>query len=127
MVALVRFLIVNKFFQRKLSRYESNGYQILYQPPDKVNSPPNYCESCDCELFCIIFVKAVPDKDEDGVDMALDTFCESCAIRKLPGQKNWIILKQYTLEQLGDVYDSLGKFSAEFFDKAEFDVKPIAQ
>ena len=72
-------------------------------------------------------MKAVPDKDEDGVDMALDTFCESCAIRKLPGQKNWIILKQYTLEQLGDVYDSLGKFSAEFFDKAEFDVKPIAQ
>ena len=33
--------------------------------------------------------------------------CEPCAYRKLPGQSNWIVLKQYALEELGDIYDNL--------------------
>ena len=107
-------------FQRRLTRYESSGCTILYQPPERVNSPPNYCETCDTELFCIIFVKAIPDKDEDGIDQALDTYCEQCAYRKLPGQTNWIVLKQYTLEELGDIYDSLNS------DK-DFTTKQICQ
>ena len=59
------------------------------------------------ELFCIIFVKAIPDKDKDGRDLALDTFCEKCALKKLPGHTNWIVLKQFTLDELGQVYDKI--------------------
>ena len=59
--------------QRQLYKYKKLEYRIVYQPEfDK--TPPNYCEKCDCELFCILFVKAVPDFDDNGKPLPLETF-----------------------------------------------------
>ena len=54
-------------------------------------------------------MKKVPDKDLDGLELPLDTFCETCAFRKLQGVKNWIVIKQHNLEELGEVYDNLNR------------------
>ena len=48
-------------------RYKSSGFRIVYQPPESGNSPPNYCDKCDVELFCLLFVKTVAEKDENGL------------------------------------------------------------
>jgi len=39
---------------------------VIYQPKESDKHQPNYCDGCDFELFCIIFVKATPEKDENG-------------------------------------------------------------
>ena len=58
----------SSFLQADLKRYEAEGLKIVYQPRESDNAPPNYCEDCDGELFCTLFVKAKPDKDENGYD-----------------------------------------------------------
>ncbi|CBY20203.1 unnamed protein product [Oikopleura dioica] len=92
--------------QRQLYKYKKLEYRIVYQPEfDK--TPPNYCEKCDCELFCILFVKAVPDFDDNGKPLPLETFCEKCAHNVCTVRQNWIVLQQHTLEDLGQVIDEL--------------------
>ena len=145
---------------------------MIYQPKESDKHQPNYCDGCDFELFCIIFVKATPEKDENGwvfnslsrkhslggsfsetkiifkirVDKPLDTFCETCSISqerfhnglKKTGrfllvlcswikyenlekhksttlQLDWIVLQQYSLEYLGQIYDKLWIIGYESF------------
>jgi len=94
-----------------LCRYQKNGLRIVYQPRDSEHAPPNYCEVCDVELFCVLFVKLKPDKDDNGADLPLNTFCETCSIGQCaPGvdlSAVWIVLRQFNLEQLGQIYDNL--------------------
>lgn len=59
--------------QRQLYKFKKAEYRIVYQP-EFGKSPPNYCEKCDVELFCILFVKAVPDYDENGKPLPLETY-----------------------------------------------------
>ena len=54
------------FVKSDLVRYQSNGLRVVYQPRESEQAPPNYCEVCEDELFCILFVKVKPDKDENG-------------------------------------------------------------
>ena len=53
-------------FQSDLTRLRSDGFRVIYQPKESDKHQPNYCDGCDFELFCIIFVKATPEKDENG-------------------------------------------------------------
>lgn len=96
--------------QRQLYRLRKEEYRIVYQP-EFHKTAPNYCEKCEVELFCVLFVKAVPDRDELGKPLPLETFCESCAHGMTPDKTNWIVLKQALLEDLGKVLDSLMKNS----------------
>lgn len=96
--------------QSDLTRLKSDGFRVIYQPKESDKHQPNYCDGCDFELFCIIFVKATPEKDENGVDKPLDTFCETCSISQHKSttlQLDWIVLQQYSLEYLGQIYDKL--------------------
>lgn len=58
--------VILTVFKSDLTRLKSDGFRVIYQPKESDKHQPNYCDGCDFELFCIIFVKATPEKDENG-------------------------------------------------------------
>ncbi|KAI8772287.1 lysine-specific demethylase 6A-like isoform X4 [Biomphalaria glabrata] len=61
------------------------------------DEPAHYCEECEIEVFNILFVTEC-----DGQFLV---HCQDCARKASPTLNNFVVLNQYTLDELIQIYD----------------------
>lgn len=76
------------------------GKKIAYQARVK-DEPAYYCNECDVEVFNILFVTS-----ESGGKNTYLVHCESCARSATSATSSVVILEQYRVEELMQMYDS---------------------
>lgn len=76
------------------------GKKIAYQARVK-DEPAYYCNECDVEVFNILFVTS-----ESGGKNTYLVHCESCARTASTSSSSVVILEQYRVEELMQIYDS---------------------
>ncbi|ESO83791.1 hypothetical protein LOTGIDRAFT_132923, partial [Lottia gigantea] len=76
---------------------EELGFQIKWQGREK-DEAATYCDDCELEVFNILFVK---EQDKKFI-----VHCQDCSRRISPKLEGFIILNQYKLEHLTEVYDN---------------------
>ncbi|XP_073692430.1 uncharacterized protein kdm6ba [Garra rufa] len=76
------------------------GKKISYQSRVK-DEPAYYCNECDVEVFDLLFVTS-----ENGSRKMYVVHCEDCARQRNPNLSNVVVLEQYRMEELMNVYDS---------------------
>ncbi|KAK9972142.1 hypothetical protein ABG768_025469 [Culter alburnus] len=76
------------------------GKKISYQSRVK-DEPAYYCNECDVEVFNLLFVTS-----ESGSRKTYVVHCEDCARQRSPNLSNVVVLEQYRMEELMNVYDS---------------------
>ncbi|KAM3927257.1 lysine-specific demethylase 6B isoform 2-T6 [Leptodactylus fuscus] len=77
-----------------------SGKKIAYQARVK-DEPAYYCNECDVEVFNILFVTS-----ESGGKNTYLVHCESCARTASISASSVVILEQYRMEELMQIYDS---------------------
>ncbi|XP_075062531.1 lysine-specific demethylase 6B isoform X2 [Mixophyes fleayi] len=77
-----------------------SGKKLAYQARVK-DEPAYYCNECDMEVFNILFVTS-----ESGGKNTYLVHCESCARSASSSMNNVVILEQYRMEELMQMYDS---------------------
>ncbi|XP_076843524.1 lysine-specific demethylase 6B-like [Brachyhypopomus gauderio] len=83
----------------------AEGKMISYQSRVK-DEPAYYCNECDVEVFNLLFVTS-----ENGSKKMYVVHCEDCARERNPNFSNIVVLEQYRVEDLMNIYDS---FSLDF-------------
>ncbi|XP_039514467.1 lysine-specific demethylase 6B isoform X1 [Pimephales promelas] len=79
----------------------ASGKKISYQSRVK-DEPAYYCNECDqVEVFNLLFVTS-----ENGSRKTYVVHCEDCARQRSPNLSNVVVLEQYRMEELMNVYDS---------------------
>ncbi|XP_051953850.1 lysine-specific demethylase 6B-like [Xyrauchen texanus] len=76
------------------------GKKISYQSRVK-DEPAYYCNECDVEVFDLLFVTS-----ENSSRKTYVVHCEDCARQRSPNLSNEVVLEQYRMEELMNVYDS---------------------
>ncbi|XP_043933263.1 lysine-specific demethylase 6B isoform X2 [Protopterus annectens] len=76
------------------------GKKITYQSRVK-DEPAYYCNECDTEVFNILFVTS-----ENGNKKVYMVHCEDCAPKRSASLNSVVILEQYRVEELMQVYDN---------------------
>uniref|UniRef100_A0A673N092 Lysine-specific demethylase 6B n=1 Tax=Sinocyclocheilus rhinocerous TaxID=307959 RepID=A0A673N092_9TELE len=82
------------------------GKKISYQSRVK-DEPAYYCNECDVEVFDLLFVTS-----ENGSRKMYVVHCEDCARQRNPNLSSVVVLEQYRMEELMNVYDSFSLVSA---------------
>ncbi|XP_072349621.1 lysine-specific demethylase 6A-like [Scyliorhinus torazame] len=77
------------------------GKKIIFQSRVK-EEPAYYCNECELEVFNILFVTS-----ENSSRKSYIVHCEDCARQRSPSLPNVVILEQYKMEDLMQVYDHL--------------------
>ncbi|KAM8974472.1 lysine-specific demethylase 6B [Pelodytes ibericus] len=77
-----------------------SGKKLAYQSRVK-DEPAYYCNECDVEVFNILFVTS-----ESGGKNTYLVHCESCARSTSTSMNNVVILEQYKMEELMQMYDN---------------------
>ncbi|XP_022258261.1 lysine-specific demethylase 6A-like [Limulus polyphemus] len=62
------------------------------------NETAHYCGNCELEVFNILFVKEVEKKHT--------VYCLDCAMKESSILEEFVVLEEYTMEDLMDTYDS---------------------
>ncbi|XP_076843576.1 lysine-specific demethylase 6B-like isoform X3 [Brachyhypopomus gauderio] len=78
----------------------AEGKMISYQSRVK-DEPAYYCNECDVEVFNLLFVTS-----ENGSKKMYVVHCEDCARERNPNFSNIVVLEQYRVEDLMNIYDS---------------------
>uniref|UniRef100_A0A4W4FEV5 Lysine-specific demethylase 6B n=1 Tax=Electrophorus electricus TaxID=8005 RepID=A0A4W4FEV5_ELEEL len=78
----------------------AEGKKISYQSRVK-DEPAYYCNECDVEVFNLLFVTS-----ENGSKKMYVVHCEDCARERSPNLSNVVVLEQYRIEDLMNIYDS---------------------
>uniref|UniRef100_A0A8C2GHE6 [histone H3]-trimethyl-L-lysine(27) demethylase n=1 Tax=Cyprinus carpio TaxID=7962 RepID=A0A8C2GHE6_CYPCA len=78
----------------------AGGKKISYQSRVK-DEPAYYCNECDVEVFDLLFVST-----ENGSRKMYVVHCEDCARQRSPNLSNVVVLEQYRMEELMNMYDS---------------------
>ncbi|XP_008285894.1 lysine-specific demethylase 6B [Stegastes partitus] len=78
----------------------ADGKKISYQSRVK-DEPAYYCNECDVEVFDLLFVTS-----ENNSRKTYVVHCEDCARQRSPNLTNVVVLEQYRIEELMNVYDS---------------------
>ncbi|KAG7465294.1 hypothetical protein MATL_G00174840 [Megalops atlanticus] len=76
------------------------GKKISYQSRVK-DEPAYYCNECDVEVFNLLFVTS-----ENGSRKLYVVHCEDCARLRSPSLSAVVVLEQYRMEELMNVYDN---------------------
>ncbi|XP_022258202.1 histone demethylase UTY-like isoform X1 [Limulus polyphemus] len=76
---------------------KSLGKNIRWHGRGK-NEAAHYCVNCEVEVFNILFVREVENKHV--------VHCLDCARKTSPKLDNFVILEEYTMEDLMEVYDN---------------------
>lgn len=79
------------------------GKKITYQSRVK-DEPAYYCNECDIEVFNILFVTS-----ESGNKKVYMVHCEDCARKQSASLNAVVILEQYRMEELMQMYDSFNQ------------------
>ena len=105
--------------QLAINYIENCGCELKYQSrqPDE---PAHYCYDCDCEVFNILFVSEQPEttsatkkasasssssSSQQSQQLQHVVHCQACARKRNHLLDNFVILNQYTMEDLKSVYD----------------------
>ncbi|KAM4040090.1 lysine-specific demethylase 6B isoform 2-T4 [Anomaloglossus baeobatrachus] len=86
--------------QIQRDRLMRSGKKIAYQSRVK-DEPAYYCNECDVEVFNILFVTS-----ESGGKNTYLVHCETCARTTNISSHSVVILEQYRVEELMQMYDS---------------------
>ncbi|XP_073403146.1 lysine-specific demethylase 6B [Dendrobates tinctorius] len=86
--------------QIQRDRLIRSGKKISYQSRVK-DEPAYYCNECDVEVFNILFVTS-----ESGGKNTYLVHCETCARATSISSSSVVILEQYRVEELMQMYDS---------------------
>ncbi|XP_061566505.1 lysine-specific demethylase 6B [Cololabis saira] len=78
----------------------SEGKKISYQSRVK-DEPAYYCNECDVEVFNLLFVTS-----ENSSRKTYVVHCEDCARQRNPQLTNVVVLEQYRIEEIMNMYDS---------------------
>ncbi|XP_033181565.1 lysine-specific demethylase 6B [Mastacembelus armatus] len=84
----------------------AEGKKISYQSRVK-DEPAYYCNECDVEVFDLLFVTS-----ENNSRKMYVVHCEDCAHQRSPNLTNVVVLEQYRIEELMNVYDSFSLASS---------------
>uniref|UniRef100_A0A1A8S3C5 [histone H3]-trimethyl-L-lysine(27) demethylase n=1 Tax=Nothobranchius rachovii TaxID=451742 RepID=A0A1A8S3C5_9TELE len=84
----------------------AEGKKISYQSRVK-DEPAYYCNECDVEVFNLLFVTCESSSRKTYV-----VHCEDCAHQRNPSLTNVVVLEQYRIEELMNVYDSFSLASS---------------
>ncbi|KAM3590003.1 uncharacterized protein V6R79_001795 [Siganus canaliculatus] len=84
----------------------ADGKKICYQSRVK-DEPAYYCNECDVEVFNLLFVTS-----ENNSRKTYVVHCEDCARQRSPNLTNVVVLEQYRIEELMNVYDSFSLASS---------------
>ncbi|XP_033096084.1 histone demethylase UTY-like isoform X2 [Anneissia japonica] len=82
--------------QMTLDSLKEENVQVHWHGRSK-NEAAHYCVNCEEEVFNVLFTTEKDRKYEVN--------CEDCARRASPNLEGFVILKQYTMEDLMQVYD----------------------
>ncbi|PVD19069.1 hypothetical protein C0Q70_21628 [Pomacea canaliculata] len=95
----IKFVLMRSLRQIRmtLDLVEDLGKEIKFQGRVE-NEDAYYCEDCEMETFCLMFLKR---KDEQFL-----VFCQNCALKMSGKLDNFIVLMQYKLSELIDLYDN---------------------
>uniref|UniRef100_A0A3Q4GLA8 [histone H3]-trimethyl-L-lysine(27) demethylase n=1 Tax=Neolamprologus brichardi TaxID=32507 RepID=A0A3Q4GLA8_NEOBR len=86
----------------------AEGKKISYQSRVK-DEPAYYCNECDVEVFNLLFVTS-----ENNSRKSYVVHCEDCARHRNPSLTNVVVLEQYRIEELMNVYDSFTLVRLDF-------------
>ncbi|XP_041635129.1 uncharacterized protein kdm6ba [Cheilinus undulatus] len=84
----------------------ADGRKISYQSRVK-DEPAYYCNECDVEVFNLLFVTS-----ENSSRKTYVVHCEDCARQRSPNLTNVVVLEQYRIEELMNIYDSFSLASS---------------
>ncbi|KAJ8337728.1 hypothetical protein SKAU_G00366940 [Synaphobranchus kaupii] len=76
------------------------GKKLSYQSRVK-DEPAYYCNECDLEVFNLLFVTS-----ESGGRKTYMVHCEDCARMRSPNLSTVVVLEQYRMEELMNIYDT---------------------
>ncbi|XP_077891520.1 lysine-specific demethylase 6A-like isoform X5 [Ictidomys tridecemlineatus] len=75
------------------------GKEILWHGRTK-NEPAHYCSICEVEVFNLLFVT-----NESNSQRTYKVHCQDCARKTSGNLENFVVLEQYKMEDLMQVYD----------------------
>ena len=99
--------------QLAINYIENCGCELKLQSrlPDE---PAHYCYDCDCEVFNILFVSEQPESSHkktassassSSQSMQHVVHCQACARKRNHLLDNFVVLNQYSMDELKLVYD----------------------
>lgn len=95
---LIKYVLMQSLKQTQLSiNYIENCELDMKLQPRQLNELAHYCIDCECEVFNILFVS---EQDKKHV-----VHCQDCARRRNHLLDNFVILHQFTLDELKLIYD----------------------
>ena len=109
MYELVKYVLLNSLKQSQLAiNYAENcGCELRLQARQN-DEPAHYCYDCEAEVFNVLFVSEqsnnVGGRDRQQTQHVVH--CQPCARKRSHMLDNFVILHQYTMEELKQVYDN---------------------
>ncbi|XP_055958910.1 lysine-specific demethylase 6A isoform X2 [Patella vulgata] len=99
MYELVKYVLLRSLrqIQMLIDFVEELGFEVKWQGRAR-DEAATYCDDCELEVFNILFVK---EQDKKFV-----VHCQDCARKISPKLENFIVLNQYKLETLIEIYDN---------------------
>ena len=95
---LIRYVLMQSLKQTQLSmNYVENCELDMKLQPRQLNEHAHYCVDCECEVFNVLFVS---EQDKKHV-----VHCQDCARRRNHLLDNFVILHQFTIDELKLIYD----------------------
>ena len=98
--------------QLAINYIENCGCELKLQTRQG-DEPAHYCYDCDCEVFNILFVSEQPievnQKKQSSSSSSFSSqhvvHCQACARKRNHMLENFVMLNQYSMEELKSVYD----------------------
>ncbi len=109
----IRYVLMQSLKQCQLAinYIENCGCEMKFQAR-QLDEPAHYCYDCECEVFNILFVSEQAaieqgNKKTDKIGMAVQhvVHCQACARKRSHLLENFVILNQYNMEDLKNIFD----------------------
>lgn len=88
------------FCERILTMLDGSNIEVKWHGKAE-HEGAHYCANCELEVFNILFVKSIEKK--------LVVHCAKCAIEASPVLENFIVLQEYKMNYLKEVYENFTK------------------
>ncbi|XP_042544960.1 histone demethylase UTY-like [Dipodomys spectabilis] len=77
----------------------ASGKEVLWHGRSK-KEPASYCNICEVEVFNLLFVT-----NESNSKKTYEIHCHDCAQKSSRNLENFVVLEQYKMEDLIQIYD----------------------
>lgn len=104
---LVKHVLMQSLKQCQLTiNYIESCELEMKQQLRQHGEPAHYCIDCDCEVFNILFVSELDKKHV--------VHCQDCARRRNHLLDSFVILNQFTMDELKNIYDQFVLYTPQF-------------